>query len=82
MFFIKPSSGSRFVPNKVHNTRSDIRSQHKGEQVTRNPTPSHVQYDMLSTFFKNNYRLKATSLGTNLFPDDGFIKKNRNMLEF
>jgi len=54
----------------------------KEEQATRNPTPSHVQYDMLSTYFKNNYRLKATLLGTNLLPDDGFIKKNRNMLEF
>jgi len=26
------------------NTRSDTRSQHKEEQATRNPTPSHVQY--------------------------------------
>jgi len=37
---------------------------------------------MLPTYFKNNYRLKATLLGTNLLPDDGFMKKNRNMLEF
>jgi len=25
------------------------------------------------TYFKNNYRLKATLLGTNFLPDDGFI---------
>jgi len=54
---------------------SDTRSQHKEEQVTRNPTPSNVQYDMLPTYFKNKYRLKVTLLGTNLLPDDGFIKK-------
>jgi len=51
----------------------DTRSQYKEEQVTRNPTPSHVQYDMLPTYFKNNYRLKVTLLGTNLLPVDGFI---------
>jgi len=34
---------------------------------------SQVQYDILPTYFKNNYRLKATLLGTNLLPDDGFI---------
>jgi len=45
---------------------------YKEEQATRNPTPSHVQYDMLPTYFKNNYRLKAILLGTNLPPDDGF----------
>jgi len=32
-----------------------------------------VQYDMLPTYLKNNYRLKATLLGTNSLPDDGFI---------
>jgi len=60
VFYIKPSSGSKFVPNKF-------------EQATRNPTPSHAQYDMLPTYLKNNYRLKANLLGTNLLPDDGFI---------
>jgi len=57
----------------THSTHSDTRSQYKEEQVTRNPTPSHVQYDMLPTYFKNNYRLKVTLLGTNLLPNDGFI---------
>ena len=70
------------MSGNTHNTRSDTRSQHKEEQVTRNPTPSHVQYDMLPTYYKNKYRLKVTLLGTNLLPDDGFIKKNQNMLEF
>jgi len=37
--------------------------QYKEEQATKNPTPSHVQYDMLPTYFINNYRLKATLLG-------------------
>jgi len=46
---------------------------YKEEQATRNPTPSDVQYDMLPTYFKNNYILKATLLGMNLLPDDGFI---------
>jgi len=27
----------------THNTRSDTRNQYKEEQVTRNPTPSHVR---------------------------------------
>jgi len=54
-------------------TSQDTRRQYKEEQVTKNPTPSHVQHDMLPTYFKNNYRLKATLLGTNLLSDDGFI---------
>jgi len=37
---------------------------------------------MLAAYLKNNYRLKATLLGTNSLPDDGFILKNRNVLEF
>ena len=65
-------SYSRLACVMCYNTRSD-RSQFKEEQATRNPTPSHVQYDMLPTYFKNNYRLNATLLGTNLLPDDGFI---------
>jgi len=55
---------------------ADTRIQHKEEQVTRYPTPSHVQYEMLPTYFKNKYRLKVTLLGTNLLPVDAFIKKN------
>jgi len=58
---------------------SDTRSQYKEERVTRNPTPSHVQYDMLPTYFKNKYRLKVTLLGTNLLPDDGLIKKPKHV---
>jgi len=42
-------------------------------------TPSHVQYDMLPTYLKNKYRLKVTLLGTNLLPDDGFIKKPKHV---
>jgi len=57
-------------------------SQHKEEQVTRNPTQSHVQYDMLPTYFKNKYRLKVTLLGKNLLPDDGFIKKTETCWSF
>jgi len=30
-------------------------------------------YIMLPTYFKNNYTLKATLLGMNLLPDDGFM---------
>jgi len=60
-------------------TLSHTRSQCKEEQATRNPTPSHVQYDMLPTYFKNNYRLKATLLGTNLLPDDGFMRKPKHV---
>jgi len=51
------------------------RSQSKEKQVTRNPTPSHVKYDMLPAYFKNNYRPKATLLGMNMLSDDGFIYK-------
>jgi len=38
------------------------------EQVTRNPTPSHVQYDMLPTYLKNNYRIKAILIRYELAP--------------
>jgi len=38
--------------------------------------------DMLPTYFENNYRLKATLLGTNLLPDDGFILKTETCWSF
>jgi len=65
---------------REENRLRDTRSQHKEEQVTRNPTPSHVQYDMLPTNFKNKYRLKVTLLGTNLLPDEGFIRKPKHVV--
>jgi len=36
-------------------------------------------YNMTPTYFRNKYRLKVTSLGTNLLPDDGFIKKPKHV---
>jgi len=38
--------------------------------------------DMLPTYFKHNDRLKVASLGTNLLPDDGFIKKTETCWSF
>jgi len=35
--------------------------------------------DMLPTYLKNNYRLKATLLGSNLLPDDGLYKKPKHV---
>ena len=32
------------------------RSQHKEEQVTRNPTLSHIQYDMLPSYLEKNHK--------------------------
>ena len=34
---------------------------------------------MLPTYLKNNYRLKATLLGTNSLPDDDFYKKPKHV---
>jgi len=56
VFFIEPSSGSRFVPNKV----------------------AFSLYLFLK-YVGSKYRLKVTLLGTNLPPDDGFIKKPKHV---
>jgi len=33
----------------------------------------HISVLYIKPYLKNNYRLNATLLGTNLLPDDGFI---------